>query len=136
MLKFVRRVMLLAALITMGVCVAILRGMVPVNAPDSLVLAAGVVAGIIALVILTLEVRRAGYHPAPEEPPVSDKVILPKDPEMENPVRPVMPPGPLVSPQEVLEKTAKAVETAEAFVHKANGRVRISLEMDDDEQDD
>ena len=132
MLKIMRRIILLAALFAMGLCVVILRGMLPVDAPDAVVLLVGVVAGVVALVSLATEFQRAVYHPEPEDPPGSDRVILPGDPEADKPLSPVVP----VNPQDMLEKTAKAVESAETFLQKANGRVRISLEMDEDEQDD
>ena len=47
-------------------------------------------------------------------------------------------PKPTITPEEMIEKVTKAVEAAEGYTHKANGRVKISLEMDedDDTQDD
>lgn len=138
MLKILRRIMLLIAVVTMGLCVLILRGMIPVDAPDSVVLLVGVAAAGVALASLALELRRAVYHPEPEDPPVSDKVILPPEPEKkEAPVFPVMPPRKPITPEEMIERVTKAVETAEVYNHKANGRVRINLEVDEeDEQDD
>jgi hypothetical protein len=130
MIKIVRRIILLAALLAMGLCVVILRGIVNVDVPDGVVLLVGVVAGVIALASVALEFRRAVYHPEPEDPPGSDRIILPREPEDEQMEQSAVPPG------KVMEKTAKAVDTAETFIQKANGRVRISLEMDEDEQDD
>jgi hypothetical protein len=141
MLKIVRRFILLIAVTTMALCVLILRGMLPFNAPSSVVLLAGVVAGVTALAALAMEMQRAVYHPEPEDPPISDKVILPREPEHDEPfkpVTPVAPPRKPISTDEMIERVTKAVEAAEGYTHKANGRVRISLEMDeeDEQQDD
>jgi hypothetical protein len=127
----------------MALCVLILRGTLSFNAPDGLVLLAGVIAGVTALAMLALEMRRAVYHPEPEDPPVSDKVILPREPEADMPEPPVAPtptpvkPKSTITPEQMIERVTKAVEAAEGYTHKANGRVKISLEMDEeDEQDD
>ncbi|MCU0511228.1 MAG: hypothetical protein MUE40_01530 [Anaerolineae bacterium] len=135
-----RRILLLVALVVLGLAVAALRGSVPVSVRPEAVLVAGVIAALVALVALALEVRRAVHHPTPEEPPISQKPIIPPDdgpPPPPPTVRPVVPPPPPpVNQQVVIERALKAAEEAEAFAHKTNGRVRISLELDEDDQDD
>jgi hypothetical protein len=143
MMKFLRRLILLAGIVTMTVCVMILRGMITFDAPDSLVLAVAVGAGVVTLVALARELQKAVYHPEPEDPPVSDKMVMPHEPEEEfivphAPAPPPVKPKPTITPEEMIERVTKAVEAAEGYTHKANGRVKISLEMDeeDDHQDD
>lgn len=139
--KLVRRTMLLLALIVMAVCVAVLRDVIrlPFPVPDNRVLLVGVIAGVLALAVLALEMRmtlRSWQLPEPEDPPGSDRIIYPTTPEDIFPPLPTVPPAPPVHPRPPVDDAVKAVETAEAFAHKANGRVRISLEVDDDGQDD
>lgn len=58
-------------------------------------------------------------HPEPEDPPRSTKIIYPQD--MNDPI-------------EIEYEVVKTIEEAEDFVAKANGRIEISIDIEEDEE--
>ena len=73
------------------------------------------VAGVFLTVLAFMDVRATAYeHPEPEEPPKSTKVIYPK----------------------VLEEVVEAMSEAEDYVVKANGRVEIEIDFEEDPEEE
>lgn len=115
-MKLVRRLILFAAIITMAICVAIVREVLRIDVSVDLRPVA-ITAGIVALTLLGFEsykIMRSWQLPRPEDPPRSEKVILPKEPEKPVPV----------------------VEQAETFAKSAVRRVKISLDVEDHDEDE
>jgi len=86
-----------------------------VRLPVSVEVVAAIAGGILALLaVVDMRLTTTTYtHPEPEEPPRSSKVIYPK----------------------VLEETVDAFQEAEEFVVKANGRVKINIDIEEDAED-
>ena len=79
-----------------------------------------VVSAILASGLLGWEVRdstKSWEHPEPEEPPKSQKIVYPK-------------------PIETIEEAMEAVEQAEDYAKRANGRVQINIDIEDAREDD
>ncbi|MGJ3240240.1 MAG: hypothetical protein ACFE0Q_16145 [Anaerolineae bacterium] len=64
--------------------------------------------------LLDMRQSNAYEHPEPEEPPRSTKVIYPK----------------------VLEKTVESMHEAEEYVVKANGRIDIEIDIEEDPEEE
>jgi hypothetical protein len=112
-MKFLRRLILFAAMIIMAICVAIVHDVIHVDWDVDLRPVA-IAAGIIALALLGIEsykILRSWQLPRPEDPPRTEKVILPKEPEKPVPV----------------------IEQAETFAKTAVRRVKINLDVEDDD---
>lgn len=87
-----------------------------VRLPVSVEVVAGIAGGILALLaVVDMRVTTTSYvHPEPEEPPRSTKIIYPK----------------------VLEDTVESFQEAEEFVVKANGRVKINIDIEEEPEDE
>ncbi len=112
-MKLLRRLILFAAMIIMAICVAIVRDVISVDWGVDLRPVA-IAAGSVALALLGVEsykILRSWQLPRPEDPPRTDKVVLPKEPEKPMPV----------------------IEQAETFSKAAVRRVKINLDVEDDE---
>lgn len=75
------------------------------------------IAGVALTGLLVLDARStvaSWEHPEPEEPPISTKVIYPKS----------------------LEETVEALHDAEDFLSKANGRVKISIDIEEEPEEE
>lgn len=112
-MKLARRIVLFAAIIIMAICVAIVREVIRVDWDINLRPVA-ITAGAIALTLLSFEgyqILRSWQLPHPEDPPRTDKVILPKEPEKPVPV----------------------IQQAEDFGKAAVRRVKINLDVEKDD---
>jgi hypothetical protein len=153
MIRFLRRLTLLTMLLIMVACVALLRGWVQWQSPwsDHQLFLFGVVAGVVTLLILAWEIwmtRQSWQMPEPEDPPTRDYPIIipPEDamPESDDPTLPkprkAIPTAPQKRTGKIvvskMEETIKAVERAEQYAHEANGRVKITLDVDPDTDDE
>jgi hypothetical protein len=153
MLKWLRRIILFWAIVIMGLVFAQLRGLIRLPLPpewtDRTLFLIGLGAGMVALVLLVYgiwQTVRSWQLPEPEDPPQSG-VILPKDlNKNETPITkptthqpPMTPSLPLAAkPNEVKRKidvALKSVETAEEFVKQTNGRVKIELDVQDEDDE-
>lgn len=87
---------------------------------ENIATVAAIVTGILFASLLIWEVRdttREWEMPEPEEPPTSHTVIYPK-------------------PLEKMEEAIEAVENAEDFAKRANGRVQIDIDIEDSREDE
>lgn len=114
-MKFVRRLILFSSIIIMALCVAIVHDVIRIDWTVDLRPVA-ISAGVVALLLLSFEsykIMRSWQLPRPEDPPRSDKMIVPKEPEKPIPV----------------------VEQAETFAKAAVRRVKISLDVEESDDE-
>lgn len=154
MIRLLRRIILLAMLIVMGACVALLRGWVQWSVPlqNRELLLVGIAAGVITFLIVVWEMwstRQTWQLPEPEDPPTRDyPIIIPPpesmpqsdDPDLPQPRKAIPTPPPQRRTGKIvvskIEETMKAVERAEKYAHETNGRVKITLDVDPDHEDE
>ncbi|MEM9952348.1 MAG: hypothetical protein AAF846_12135 [Chloroflexota bacterium] len=86
---------------------------------QTVALIAGGVLGVLAVFDLRF-VASPYQHPEPEEPPRTTKVIYPQDKS---------------DPIEIEYEAIQSVEEAEEFIAKANGRVEISIDFEEEDEE-
>lgn len=126
--KRIRRGLLLLVLPIMAVVLLLLFNVINVEAlPDNILRMIAVVGGVFLTVLTGWEsyaTVKGWQLPEPEDPPTSEKVIYPEEP----------------SYLDTIEETVSKIEEAEDFSERmngrANGRVRIAIDIEEPEDDD
>lgn len=116
-MRFLRRLLYVPLIIVLTGALLLIFNVISLDIDLPLSIEAiATIAGVILTGLLIIDARAtaaAWEHPEPEEPPVSTKVIYPK----------------------TLEETVEAMQEAEDFLAKANGRVEISIDIEEEYED-
>lgn len=117
-MELLRKILYVPLVIVLGGALLLIFNVISVDIDLPLSIEAiATIAGIALTGLLILDARAtvsSWEHPEPEEPPVSTKVIYPKS----------------------LEETVEAMQEAEEFLAKANGRVEISIDIEEEYEED
>ena len=126
--KKIRRGLLFLILPIMAVVLLLLFNVINVDAlPDNILKMIAAVGGLMLTVLTGWEsyaTVKSWQMPEPEDPPTTDKVIYPEDP------------GYLDTVEETISKIEEAQDFSERMNGRANGRVKISIDIEDPEDDD
>ncbi|GAB5491313.1 MAG: hypothetical protein Phog2KO_15280 [Phototrophicaceae bacterium] len=113
-MQFLRRLLYVPVIVLLGGALLLIFNVISldINLPLSVEAIAGI-AGVALAGLLVMDARTTvaqWEHPEPEDPPISTKVIYPK----------------------TIEETVDAFQEAEEFASKVNGRVQISIDIEED----
>lgn len=126
--KKIRRSLLLIVLPIMAVVLLLLFNIINIDAiPDSILKIIATIGGVLLTALTGWESYATvqGWQlPEPEEPPTSDKVIHPEEPTFADHF------------EATLEKIEEAEDFSKHMNGKANGRVKIAIDIEEPEDDD
>lgn len=117
-MHFIRRILYLPLLLVVAGALLAIFGVISldIELPVSFEIIAAIAGGLLGVMFLA-DMRlatRSWQHPEPEEPPKSDAIIYPK-------------------PLDDMVEAVETIEKAEDYIAKANGRVKIAIDIEDPE---
>ena len=122
-MKQIRRLILLPVIAVLVVALLVIFQVITVDTEyplDNIATIIAFVSGALASGLLGLEARdttKSWEHPEPEEPPKSETIVYPKE-------------------LETIEEAIEAVEKAEGYAKRANGRIQIDIDIEDAREDE
>ena len=119
-MRLIRRLLYLPLITILTIALLLILGIISINTSLPLSDMAPIVAiisGLILLLFFAMDMREATRNwqlPEPEDPPKSEMVVYPKP----------------------LKDAVEAIEVAEEYLEKSNGRVHIEIDIEDPEDED